>query len=95
LSVSGANRLPDTTLSSVQNGVLSSITYPTSGKTNFTYELNEYTNLFGNDQYNAIDTSTTIYSGTWGDPYNQHNTSISFDLNENRSLIFILNTTLF
>jgi len=59
-SFPGAYRIPDTTLASVQNGVLSSLTYPTKGTTNFIYELNEYTNLFGNDQWELKDTSIVL-----------------------------------
>jgi hypothetical protein len=52
---SGANRLPDTAVSSLENGVLTNIKYPTGGQTKFDYELNEYTNLFGGDEYQPKD----------------------------------------
>jgi YD repeat-containing protein len=82
----GANRLPDTTLNSVQNGVLSSITYPTGGKTNFSYELNQYTNLYGDDQYESKD--SVLYLQSPGPPGPGH---VSFVLNEPREVTFGFN----
>ncbi len=50
----GANREPDTTIANMRKGVLSSIVYPTAGSTEFEYELNDYSNLIGNDRYYVI-----------------------------------------
>ncbi|WP_146217466.1 hypothetical protein [Chitinophaga sp. S165] len=47
----GANREPDTTIANIRRGVLSSMTYPTGGSTEFEYELNDYSNLVGDDRY--------------------------------------------
>ncbi|NHA06997.1 hypothetical protein G7092_24570 [Mucilaginibacter sp. HC2] len=50
-SFPGANRKPDPVDSDLLCGILSSITYPTGGSSSFTYELNDYANLKGDDQY--------------------------------------------
>ncbi|MDT3403739.1 RHS repeat protein [Mucilaginibacter terrae] len=77
-SFAGGNRRPDTTLAFLQNGVLSSVVYPTGGKTQFTYELNEYTNLAGDDLYEGKD--TTIYTGV--NPPNSGYINRTFTLNQ-------------
>ncbi len=47
----GADRSADQVDANMLNGMLSSINYPTGGSTAFNYELNEYGNLKGDDQY--------------------------------------------
>ncbi|WP_264530381.1 hypothetical protein [Flavobacterium sp. N502540] len=47
----GADRSANQVNTEAIKGMLSSITYPTGGKTKFNYELNEYHNLKGDDQY--------------------------------------------
>ncbi|RQO80238.1 hypothetical protein DBR40_01065 [Pedobacter sp. KBW01] len=47
----GADRSADQTDANMVKGTLSSISYPTGGSTIFNYELNEYGNLKGEDQY--------------------------------------------
>jgi len=53
------NRYPDQIDGDLLKGVLSSITYPTGGKTGFSYELNDYSNLKGDDQYTLQPQSCT------------------------------------
>lgn len=50
----GANREPDTINNYLMNGVMSSITYPTGGKTSFEYELHDYANLHGEQAYKTV-----------------------------------------
>src|SRR6202000_10106 len=47
----GSDRSASQVDSNLFKGILSAITYPTGGQTKFTYELNDYTNLTGDDQY--------------------------------------------
>jgi hypothetical protein len=50
----GADRSADQVDADLKKGVLSSVTYPTGGMTNFDYELNDYTNLTGDDMYALV-----------------------------------------
>jgi YD repeat-containing protein len=68
MNFAGGNRLPDTAVTSLENGVLSSIVCPTGGQTSFNYELNEYTNLYGDDQYNSKDSVVNIGISADGTP---------------------------
>ncbi|MBO9702024.1 MAG: hypothetical protein J7604_17585 [Sporocytophaga sp.] len=43
-SFKGANRLASTDINHVKYGVLTSVTYPTGGRSEFEYELNDYSN---------------------------------------------------
>ncbi|SCW65897.1 hypothetical protein [Mucilaginibacter sp. NFR10] len=81
-SFTGANRQSDTNLASVQNGVLSSIVYPTGGRTDFTYELNEYTNLYDEDQYNSKDTTLSLGTITPNSPDKTGNFTLTENVTE-------------
>jgi len=50
----GADREPDTINNYLMNGVMSSIRYPTGGKTSFEYELHDYSNLHGEQAYKTV-----------------------------------------
>lgn len=54
-SFEGGNRDPNTTANYPVNGVLATITYPTGGSTTFEYELNDYSNLTGDQMYELVD----------------------------------------
>ncbi len=58
----GANRDPDTTVARIRSGMLSSITYPTGGRTDFDYEMNRYAHLTGNDGFTQMTDSRQIYA---------------------------------
>jgi len=79
----GGNRRPSADLNHVQNGVLASITYPTGGKTDFTYELNEYTNLYGDDAYDISEESRSLVSA------GSNSFSASFSISETREFTFL------
>ncbi|MDO6433189.1 RHS repeat domain-containing protein [Flavitalea sp. BT771] len=53
-SFTGANRDPDTLQNYPMNGMLSNIKYPTGGSTSFGYELNDYGNLHGAQQFRTL-----------------------------------------
>lgn len=56
----GADRSADTLHMFPMNGVLSDIKYPTGGTTKFEYELNDYSNLHGEQAYRTISNSATV-----------------------------------
>lgn len=57
----GANRKPDLTNLYPSRGVLADITYPTGGRTAFTYELHDYANLQEAERY--IDAPRSVSAG--------------------------------
>lgn len=72
----GNDRRPDTSVANLKRGVLASITYPTGGRTDFDYELNEYRNPKGADAYNLVPLSATAHSRFDSDA----NITSSFDI---------------
>lgn len=74
LSFSGADREPDETEGYALNGVLSTIIYPTGGKTEFEFELNEYANLKDEQQYILVNRSAQVSSNP-ADPLNEKMTA--------------------
>jgi len=71
----GADKDPDTVHNYPMNGVLSTITYPTGGGTTFEYELHDYGNLHGEQQY----TTVQRYEFVKADPYNHPGQDIPLD----------------
>ena len=61
-SFTGADRNADTVNVYPANGVLSVITYPTGGSTQFEYELNDYGNLRGDQRYVTVDRFASVRS---------------------------------
>lgn len=56
----GANKTADVLHTFPAYGVLSAMTYPTGGSTQFEYELNEYGNLRGEQQYEMVNRSAFV-----------------------------------
>jgi len=83
----GGNRDPDTTNLYPRNGVLSSITYPTGGYSNFDYELNDYSNLSADEQYVLQPTNVFVMAGI----SDQLDHTVSFDLTETTTVNVLFN----
>lgn len=58
----GANRTSETDPVKLKSGMLSSITYPTGGKTVLDYEINDYRNLHGDDTFDWVSRSANAYA---------------------------------
>ncbi len=58
----GADRYGTSDVDVLKTGVLESITYPTGGRTDFEYELNQYQNLSEEDRYELKDESVSVLS---------------------------------
>ncbi len=89
----GANRRPSINVDAVRNGVLKSITYPTGGKTNFDFELNEYTNLYDDEKFDVIVHNPALQSGPIGQPTEQHDQQVTFTLTQTQDVVFVYNVT--
>jgi hypothetical protein len=59
-SFNGADRSPDISHNYPLNGILTTITYPTGGSTTFEYELNDYSNLRGDQKYVSVNHSAFV-----------------------------------
>lgn len=62
VSFSGGNRDADESHNYPVKGVLSKMTYPTGGRTEFEYELNDYSNLHSEQAYNTVTKGATGYT---------------------------------
>lgn len=58
----GANRKSETDPEKLKSGMLSSIIYPTGGKTVLDYEINDYRNLYGDDTFDWVPLSVEAYA---------------------------------
>lgn len=78
-SFSGGNRDADETNDYPINGVLSKITYPTGGNTNFEYELHDYSNLSGEQAYKTVYKTAVGFTNP-GYPASAQNKEVDFTI---------------